>query len=122
MQYTDGREKRPLDKVAAERKLKWESLRTISGPTKVVLPGGECVQYAVEVAVPRCGHINLLSDKGPKMPCVLAHAEGLCYNKQKSYFKLSFDLSRYYEKGQADEKAKNNSNIFEGVMKNLEFK
>lgn len=124
-QHYDGKEKRPLASIA--KGVPNDPSKIIAGPTKVALPGGECLKYRAEWGVIGCGDGFLIDLSNPKRPvstskCIRAITKAVCYNKRKVYFEMWSGGSNYVDAGKPDAAAKEDARIFDAILKTVEFK
>ena len=120
-QYLDGREKRPLAQVA--RSQIGSGRKVISGPTRIALPGGECMKYRVESRFIGCRNDTRGLGENTKVEkCIAATVGAVCYNNRKEYFDIFAQLPLYEKKGNPSEATNKSSQIFDGILKGLEFK
>ena len=110
--FVTGVETRPLTKVATEPAD--DPMKIIAGPTKVIVPGGECYQYRREGVDEACAY--------DPTDCVTGLSLAVCYNKKKEFFKISSGLFRYSKNGKPDSVTQKDLQDLATLISSIQFK
>ena len=144
-----GRDKRPLDEILAEYTNSDKVVGQIDRSKRLEPNGGSCVTFTTEGVPPmfrRCGEHDLelapgeiarifkqhdMTAKGEpitvagtfkKSACIGATAHALCHRRNGHLVRIWSDLSRYYDRGQPDQRMHENAENFRRFLESLEFK
>ncbi|MCX5790043.1 MAG: hypothetical protein NTX64_16295 [Elusimicrobia bacterium] len=120
-QYRDGKEKRALNAIVQALAAK-SGMKIFSGPTKVVLSGGECLKYRQDAVYRRCegARVNGWPTDGNR--CIIASSDAVCYSTKKIFFKITSAESWYATQGKPDAQAQQDFQTFDTILKSLTFK